>query len=852
MIRQFEPNLRALEVRSPRFGSAYRIGGRLVLTAAHLLDEVGSVCHIRSKQNFGDDDIEAKVVWAASQSDIALIQLPDSIAPCEAIVFGRLPESTRGEIFKFDMFGYPEWAWTRGEQGAEVGGRHIQGNIHLSDTSPYGLLVLEPLRIPSETLSKSASPWTGSSGAAIVCDGLVIAVQRQHQNPQRPASLEASPLWTIYSDEQWCDLLRQNGINSEAKTTSLNGGNRLNGEFEKRINEEASLIRLTSDFISKELRKHPELIDLTINFKPSLVDSPFRNLQPESTDQLSIIEIFEHPNVEGRLLIAGKAGSGKSLLLLQLASVLLEQAKQNTNAPIPLFYDLSLWKNNKSIEICLQEYFSRSKLIEAQTINQWLKDRRKLILFFDGLEQLSLKNQYDCIISINKFIEDYRPEKVVTCIREDEYEQYQQSLILSNAVCIQPLSELQLEKYFHAINCLDRWNLLIELRLTALIQYPSLLSIIKALSDDDIRQIKNRTTLIEKYIFSRNNMGIKEINWLKWIAQQMYSTQPFTFAVDSERQPIFSVTKLQPSMLNRHEYILYVLLNSLLIGLISFVAVFGILSQISWIPFQTSEENSATIVFFALLLAVVSGLFFGKDKCICLPISISYSWNNYEISSRNNECFTYSHLIDNNISIIVIAVGFSVGLVVFLKISSLLILILGFSLQLLSTYIFIDKLEKENSPISSYQYQNNQRLPTEKILLFLNCVFFRYSVGCVFLIRIILGYSIGFIESFLDSGHLDLYEAFRIGSGSSFLFLLTPRLMLEEENKTSQRGPVIAWIQYLTLRIILIRSKNSPLRYNYYLESISKEGLMQRVNQGYKISQDIEAYLCDQAENDSS
>jgi len=57
------------------------------------------------------------------------------------------------------------------------------------------------------------SDWEGNSGAAIVCDGLVIGVQRQHQNPKRPASLEASPLWAVYSNEQWCGLLRKHGIN---------------------------------------------------------------------------------------------------------------------------------------------------------------------------------------------------------------------------------------------------------------------------------------------------------------------------------------------------------------------------------------------------------------------------------------------------------------------------------------------------------------------------------------------------------------------------------------------------------------------------------------------------------------
>ena len=222
MGRQFEPG-RALEVTFPRYGSAYYIGGRLVLTAAHLLDEVGSDCCVRAKQSFGE--VKANVVWKAQKSDIALIELPKSITLYSTffgeVIFGKLPEATAGETLKFQMYGWPQWGWTRWDHGPAAGGRQVEGIIYLADTSPENLLVLEALRLPPEALSESGSNWEGSSGAAIICDGLVIAVQRQHQNPRRPASLEASPLWTIYSDEQWCGLLRQHGINPEPAIARL-------------------------------------------------------------------------------------------------------------------------------------------------------------------------------------------------------------------------------------------------------------------------------------------------------------------------------------------------------------------------------------------------------------------------------------------------------------------------------------------------------------------------------------------------------------------------------------------------------------------------------------------------------
>ncbi len=217
-IHQFEPS-RAVEVIAPRYGSGYRIGGRLVLTAVHLLDGEDSDCEVRDKRSFGQ--AKAQVVWKAQGLDMALIELPEEIAGVTAIALGQLPEATAGEKLTFQMYAYPLWARTQREQGSAAGGRQIEGIIFLADRSPDGLLVLEAERLPPEA-TQARSEWEGASGAAIVCDGLVIAVQSQNQNPSRPASLEAAPLWEIPSDDdQWQQLLKKHDIDPELKTARL-------------------------------------------------------------------------------------------------------------------------------------------------------------------------------------------------------------------------------------------------------------------------------------------------------------------------------------------------------------------------------------------------------------------------------------------------------------------------------------------------------------------------------------------------------------------------------------------------------------------------------------------------------
>jgi len=218
MGRQFQPG-RAIEVIAPKYGSGYQIGGRLALTAKHLLGEVGSDCRIRAKQSFGE--VNAKVVWKAENADIALVELPESVPAVEPVVFGLLPDGKTGEKLPFQMYGYPLWAQTKRDEGkSAAGGRQIEGIIYLADRSPDGLLVLEAQRLPPEA-TISESEWAGASGGAIVCDGLVVAVQSQHQNPNRPASLEAAPLWQVYEDEGWCELLERHGVNAEPAMAAI-------------------------------------------------------------------------------------------------------------------------------------------------------------------------------------------------------------------------------------------------------------------------------------------------------------------------------------------------------------------------------------------------------------------------------------------------------------------------------------------------------------------------------------------------------------------------------------------------------------------------------------------------------
>ena len=99
MMPKFHPD-HAVEIVAPKYGSAYRIGGSLLLTCKHLFDD-DNRCKVRfrSLSNYSDkQDIDAKVIWKAPDNmDIALVELPESIETCDPVSFGQLPNANTSE-----------------------------------------------------------------------------------------------------------------------------------------------------------------------------------------------------------------------------------------------------------------------------------------------------------------------------------------------------------------------------------------------------------------------------------------------------------------------------------------------------------------------------------------------------------------------------------------------------------------------------------------------------------------------------------------------------------------------------------------------------------------------------------
>ncbi|MCA2948313.1 NB-ARC domain-containing protein, partial [Microcystis sp. M109S1] len=226
-MAQFQPD-RALEIVAPKYGTAYRIGGRLLLTCRHLFDNSND-CKVRfrSPSNYSDkQDIDAQVIWKAPDNiDIALVELPETIETCDPVGFGVLPDASSTQKVKFDCLGFPLFLRYAEDEIKYATGLHIEGTIDVANRVPHHRLLLnikdsqdiQPTDEQLERLAEDQSLWQGTSGSAIVCHGLVIGVQYKQQIRARPASLEAESLARVYDNPEWCEILEKHDIDPEPK-----------------------------------------------------------------------------------------------------------------------------------------------------------------------------------------------------------------------------------------------------------------------------------------------------------------------------------------------------------------------------------------------------------------------------------------------------------------------------------------------------------------------------------------------------------------------------------------------------------------------------------------------------------
>ena len=192
-----------------------------------------------------------------------------------------------------------------------------------------------------------------------------------------------------------------------------------------------------------------ERLDLGLHRRPDFIDN--RNQAARRIHRptaihpgRTILQIFDEAS--GGLLILGAPGSGKTILLLQLAQELLDRASDIAE-PIPVVADLSSWARPQPLVAWLtNEVAGRQYKIPSSAFSYWLA-RNKIILLLDGLDEVDPSQRDACVQAINVFRDEHGLAGIAVCCLTSEAEKLADHLELEEAIELEPPTDSQVDDY---------------------------------------------------------------------------------------------------------------------------------------------------------------------------------------------------------------------------------------------------------------------------------------------------------------------------------------------------------------------------------------------------------------------
>ncbi len=195
-------------------------------------------------------------------------------------------------------------------------------------------------------------------------------------------------------------------------------------------------------------------IHLGVEKKPDAIDHPF-TIERVSGEKLllkpaALLQLYDECG--GMFVIQGKPGSGKTFTLVQLAGLLLDRAKDDLSAPVPVIVPLASWAMDELpldqwLTTELHHHYSLSK---RDTPNLLAAQEKRLILLLDGLDEVRASARDACARAILEFQKHFHTT-VVLCCRVDEYEALPVRPSAGDAIRVLPLSPGQIEAYLSAL-----------------------------------------------------------------------------------------------------------------------------------------------------------------------------------------------------------------------------------------------------------------------------------------------------------------------------------------------------------------------------------------------------------------
>jgi eukaryotic-like serine/threonine-protein kinase len=296
----------------------------------------------------------------------------------------------------------------------------------------------------------------------------------------------------------------------------------------------------------------------------------------------------------GSLLILGAPGSGKTITLLQLLAELLEAARTDGQAAIPLLFNLSSFAAYAQdrdegqaglVDWLAEQAYNQYRLKRTTTREELANGRFTLLL--DGLDEVALAQREQCVAAINHFMQT-APCGLVVCSRISDYQVLQNRLALAHAVVLQPLGNRQIEAFLGVVSSeqdavgvdyegmqrrlVNDWQLREALRSPLLLNlYPQAFPNLSTVAGPDETVEARRQALFAAYVETVFDQPLPAGHELKDSpAGKEESKSRLTFLAGRMQQmgqSLFFVEELQPTWLPQKLIGRYRALCGLLVGL---------------------------------------------------------------------------------------------------------------------------------------------------------------------------------------------------------------------------------------------------------------------------------------------
>lgn len=432
----------------------------------------------------------------------------------------------------------------------------------------------------------------------------------------RPEDLAASATADLHNwvAARWISLEREQTVAARPRNAPADAD---------RTNALRLIERVDQDWIKGVLEAslhHRAWLELGLDWREDAVEHPWDRIvvapdRPIQTlsKQDSITGVFD--SAQHTLLVLGEPGAGKTTTVLELARDLIARARESAVEPVPVVLALSTWRGqHKNLRDWLVAELGLRYQVPKRVANTWLEEGR-LVLILDGLDEVVPDRRAACVDAINAFEQAHPPSGLAVTCRVVEYNALTTKLRLRSAICLQPLTAEQIDRYFKAagagLNPL-REALREDAGLRELARSPLMLSVMTMAWRDapagttapftatrTPEELRRR--LFDAYVQAALNRRGKAsggytpeqtTRWLTWLAQRM----------QEHGHSLFALEQLQPGWLEGTWRQFGYFLGSRLLGTIGLALPF---------VFSPQSKEQQGVFSVMLMLGLVAGCYLG-------------------------------------------------------------------------------------------------------------------------------------------------------------------------------------------------------------------------------------------------